>query len=94
MPNCSFYVNEWCILSTTTKNQERIEYKCEKCFFQYDNLEFRKLSNCIEVINDNIQDDDCNTYWDLGNKVLDEVKSKYPNPIGYDDTFILALIFI
>ena len=26
-------------------------------------------------------------------KVLDEVKSKYPNPLGYDDTFILALIF-
>ena len=75
------------------KIKKELNTNVKNAFFQYDNLEFRKLSNCIEVINDNIQDDDCNTYWDFGNKVLDEVKSKYPNPLGYDDTFILALIF-
>ena len=73
--------------------KHELENKIRNEYFQYDNIEFCKLSNCIREVNSLIEFDDCKTFWDLGNKVLAEVKNKYSNPLGYEDTFILALIF-
>lgn len=73
--------------------KQELENKIRNEYFQYDNIEFCKLSNCIRDVNANIEFEDCNTFWELGNKVLTEVKSKYSNPLGYKDSFILALIF-
>ena len=73
--------------------KQGLENKIRNEYFQYDNIEFCKLSNCIRDVNANIEFEDCNTFWELGNKVLTEVKSKYSNPLGYKDSFILALIF-
>lgn len=86
------------LMDGTTFQQRRIikqelENKIRNEYFQYDNIEFCKLSNCIRDVNTNIEFEDCNTFWELGNKVLTEVKSKYSNPLGYKDSFILALIF-
>lgn len=86
------------LMDGTTFQQRRIikqelENKIRNEYFQYDNIEFCKLSNCIRDVNANIEFEDCNTFWKLGNKVLTEVKSKYSNPLGYKDSFILALIF-
>lgn len=73
--------------------KQELENKIRNEYFQYDNIEFCKLSNFIRDVNSKVKFDDCNTFWELGNKVLAEVKDKYSNPLGYKDSFILALIF-
>lgn len=93
---CQYAMRE--LMDGTNFQQRRIikhelENKIRNEYFQYDNIEFCKLSNCIRDVNLHIKFEDCNTFWELGNKILAEVKSKYSNPLEYKDSFILALIF-
>mgnify|MGYP000020646150 FL=1 len=62
-------------------------------YFQYDNIEFSKLSNIVRSTCDAIEMGDNDTLWSYGKKVLPMVKLKYSNPLDYDDDFIRALIF-
>lgn len=70
-----------------------LENNVKNEYFQYDNIEFQKLSNCIKTVIKDMDIEDDDTFWSYGNKILTDVKFKYSNPLSYDDDFTLALIF-